>query len=94
MNASKDDRYRQEVAEALVATERVRLAAKVSAVLGLVGFIWTIVAMSVGSMTVSEGIIFLVGTALATVVPAASLYAASYRTSLGAARLELSLDDS
>jgi hypothetical protein len=94
MNASRDDRYRQEVAEALVPTERVRLAAKVSAVLGLVGFIWTIVAMSAGSMTVSEGIIFLVGTALATVVSAASLYAASYRTSLGAARLELSLDDS
>jgi hypothetical protein len=94
MNGSKDDRYRQEVAEALVATERVRLAAKVSAVLGLVGFIWTVVAMSVGSMTVSEGIIFLVGTALTTVIPAASLYAASYRTSLGAARLELSLDDS
>jgi hypothetical protein len=45
-------------------------------------------------MTVSEGILFLVGTALATVVPAAGLYAASYRTSLGAARLELSLDDS
>ena len=94
MNASKDDRYRQEVAEARVATERVRLAAKVSAVLGLVGFIWTIIAMIAGSVTVSEGILFLVGTALATVVPAAGLYAASYRTSLGAARLELSLDDS
>ena len=93
MNASKDDRYRQEVAEARVATERVRLAAKVSAVLGLVGFIWTIIAMIAGSVTVSEGILFLVGTALATVVPAAGLYAASYRTSLGAARLELSLDD-
>lgn len=94
MSVSKDDRYRREVAEAAVAVERVRLAAKVSVVLGLIGFIWTIVAMVAGSMTVSEGIIFLVGTALATVVPAAGLYAASYRTSLGAARLELSLDDS
>jgi hypothetical protein len=35
----------------------------------------------------------LVGTALATVVPAAGLYAASFRTSLGAARLERSLQD-
>jgi hypothetical protein len=31
-------------------------------------------------------------TALATVVPAAGLYAASYRTSLGAARLERSIE--
>ena len=94
MNANKDDRYRRELAEAAIAVGRVRLAAKVSALLGLIGFIWTIIAMSAGSMTVSEGIIFLVGTALATVVPAAGLYAASYRTSLGAARLELTLDES
>lgn len=94
MNESNDERYRQEVAEARVATDRVRLAAKVSAVLGLLGFIWTLVAMIVGSMTISEGIVLLVGTALATVVPAAGLYAASYRTSLGAARLERSLEGS
>jgi hypothetical protein len=43
---------------------------------------------------VSEGIVLLVGTALATVVPAAGLYAASFRTSLGAARLERSLEES
>ena len=92
MTPSAEERYRREVAEAYEATSRVRLAAKVSAGIGLIGFVWTLVAVVTGSMGISEGVVFLVGTALATVVPAAGLYAASYRTSLGAARLEQTLD--
>ena len=93
MNASMDERHRKEVAEAAVATKRVRQAAVVSAVLGLIGFLWVIGTVIEGSTPLSEGIVLLVGTALATVVPAAGLYAASYRTSLGAARLERSLEE-
>ena len=37
-------------------------------------------------------VLLLAGTALGTIVPAASLYAASYRTSLGAARLEIAME--
>ena len=92
MSAEMDERHRKEVADAHVAVERVRLAAKVSGGLGLIGLVWTIVTMISGSVAPGEGIVLLVGTALATVVPAASLFAASYRTSLGAARLERSLD--
>ncbi len=92
MTTRNDDRYRKEVADAQVAVTRVRQAAKLSAAIGLIGFVWVIIAMIAGSTAVAEGIVFLVGTALATVVPAAGLYAASYRTSLGAARLERSLD--
>ena len=92
MNAEMDERHRNEVAEAHVAVRRVRLAAKVSAALGLLGLIWTIISMFSGTVAAGEGIVLLVGTALATVVPAAALSAASYRTSLGAARLERSLD--
>lgn len=50
--------------------------------------------MTTGAVAGGEGIVLLVGTALVTVVPAASLYASSFRTSLGAARLERSLPDS
>ena len=82
------------MADAFQATKRVRLAAKVSAAIGLAGFIWVLIAVVTGSMGVSEGVVFLVGTALATVVPAAGLYAASYRTSLGAARMEQLLNES
>jgi hypothetical protein len=92
MTTRNDDRYRKEVADAQVAVTRVRQAAKLSSAIGLFGFVWVIIAMIAGSTAVAEGILFLVGTALATVVPAAGLYAASYRTSLGAARLERSLD--
>jgi len=66
------------VAHAAVAVARVRVAAKVSAALGLIGLIWTIVTMFSGSVAAGEGIVLLVGTALATVVPAAGLYAASF----------------
>jgi hypothetical protein len=38
--------------------------------------------------------LFLAATALGTIVPSAGLIAASYRTSLGAARLKRSLEDS
>jgi len=92
MSDTAQDRYRQEIADAYKATERVRLAAKVSAAIGLLGVVWTLVALATGAMGISEGLLFLVATALATVVPAAGLYAASYRTSLGAARMEQSLD--
>jgi hypothetical protein len=89
-----DSRHREEVAQAGVAVDRVRLAAKVSFVLGLIGFVWVLGTVITGSVPVSEGMVLLVGTALATVVPAAGLYAASFRTSLGAARLERSLEES
>ncbi len=39
MNASMDERHRKELVDAQVAVERVRLAAKVSVGLGLVGFV-------------------------------------------------------
>jgi len=92
MSSNSEERYRREISEAYQATQRVRLAAKLAAGIGAIGFIWTIIAMATANMGVSEGLVFLVGTALATVVPAAGLYAASYRTSLGAARFEQSLD--
>jgi hypothetical protein len=92
MNAAMDARHSKEVADADVAVTRVRQAAKLSAVLGLIGFVTVFVSMFTGNDPISEGVLLLAGTALATVVPAASLYAASYRTSLGAARLERSLD--
>jgi hypothetical protein len=92
MSNTAQERYRNEIAEAYKATERVRLAAKVSAAIGFLGVAWTLGALATGAMGISEGLLFLVGTALATVVPAAGLYAASYRTSLGAARMEQSLD--
>ena len=87
-------RHRQEVQEAYAAVERLRLAAKVSAAIGIIAFIWTIIAIAAGSMEATEGIVVLAGTALGTVVPAAGLYAASFRTSVGAARLERALEDS
>lgn len=90
--STSEQRYRAEVAAAYKAAQRVRLAAKVAGGIGAVGFIWTVVATATGTMGLSEGLLFLVGTALATVVPAAGLDAASYRTSLGAARMEQLLD--
>lgn len=90
--STSEQRYRAEIAAAYKATERVRLAAKIAVGIGAIGFVWTLVATVTGNMGLSEGLVFLVGTALATVVPAAGLYAASYRTSLGAARMEQSLD--
>lgn len=90
--STSEQRYRDEIAEAYKATDRVRLAAKIAAGIGAIGFIWTVIATATGNMGLSEGLVFLVGTALATVVPAAGLYAASYRTSLGAARMEQALD--
>ena len=67
-------------------------AAAISAVIGALAFVWTLIAMTAGSTPADEGMLFLAGTALGTIVPAAGLYAASYRTSLGAARLERALD--
>jgi hypothetical protein len=93
MNTEIDERHRQEVADAYVAVGRLRLAAKISAVIGALAFVWTLIAMTAGTTPVEEGILFLAGTALGTIVPAAGLMAASYRTSLGAARLELALND-
>ena len=97
MSSEMDRRHHQEVAQAAVAVavavDRVRLAARVSFVLGLIGCVWVLGVVITGTTPVSEGIVLLVATALATVVPAASLYAASFRTSLGAARLERSLEE-
>ena len=92
MNASIDERHRREVKEAYEAVRRLRLAAKVSAAVGLIAFVWTLVAMTAGTTGASEGIVLLAATALGTIVPAAGLYAASFRTSLGAARLERMLE--
>jgi hypothetical protein len=94
MNQAMNERHRKEVQDAGIAVHRVRQAAGLSFALGLIGFAWVLIIMINGTEPVSEGVVLLVGTALATVVPAAGLYAASYRTSLGAARLERSLDDS
>jgi len=85
------DRQRQEVADAVAP---LRMAVKASAVIGGLAFIWTIIAMIWGTTQVDEGMVFLAGTALGTIVPAAGLIAAIYRTSLGAARLERALEDS
>jgi hypothetical protein len=92
MTPEIDERHRHEVAQAYVATGHVRNAAKLSVAIGLIGLIWEIGSMIEGSQKVSEGIVILVGLALATVVPAAGLYAASFRTSLGATRLERALE--
>ncbi|MDX2380402.1 MAG: hypothetical protein QNM02_11675 [Acidimicrobiia bacterium] len=92
MNAEVDARHREEVAQANVAVVRLRLAAKVSATIGALAFIWTLIAMIWGTTPVDEGMLFLAATALGTIVPAAGLMAASYRTSLGAARLERALE--
>jgi len=93
MKPEIDQRHREEVAQAYVATERVRLAAKASVAIGIIGLIWELGAIIFGSQGASDGVVVLVGLALATVVPAAGLYAASFRTSLGAARLERALED-
>lgn len=92
MRAEIDERHRREVSEAFEAVDRLRLAAKASAAIGAAAFVWTLIAMIWGSTQVDEGILFLATAALGTIVPAAGLYAASYRTSLGAARLERSLE--
>lgn len=88
-----NERHRKEVADAYAAVDRLRTAAKVSAGIGLAAFVWTIISIATDNMQLTEGIVVLAGTALSTVVPASSLYAASFRTSLGAARLERALDD-
>lgn len=88
-----NQRHRKEVEEANAAVDRLRLAAKVSAAIGAIAFVWTIISIAAGEMQATEGIVVLAGTALGTVVPAAGLYAASFRTSLGAARLERALED-
>lgn len=93
MRAEIDERHRQEVADAYAAVDRLRLAAKVSAAIGAIAFVSTVIAMATGATDVAEGIVLLAGTALGTIVPAAGLMAASYRTSLGAARLERALED-
>jgi hypothetical protein len=92
MNPEIEARHREEVADAYVAVDRLRLAAKVSALIGAAAFVWTLIAMIWGTTPVEEGVLFLAATALGTIVPAAGLMAASYRTSLGAARLERSLE--
>ena len=91
MSAEINERHRQEVADAYRAVDQLRVAAKASAAIGALAFVWTLIAMIWGTTKVDEGILFLAGTALGTIVPAAGLYAASYRTSLGAARLERSI---
>ena len=88
-----NERHREEVADAYVAVDRLRVAAKASAAIGSLAFIWTLIAMIWGTTKVDEGILFLATAALGTIVPAAGLMAASYRTSLGAARLERSVED-
>jgi len=93
MKAAVDERHRKEVEDAYTAVDQLRLAAKVSAGIGAVAVVWVVLAMVFGDMDVAEGIVVLAGAALATIVPASSLYAASFRTSLGAARLERSLVD-
>ena len=92
IDAAVNERHRDEVQDAYAAVDRLRLAAKASAVIGAISFVWTIIAMTAGSMGVDEGIVVLAGTALGTIVPAAGLFAASYRTSLGAARLERAIE--
>ena len=91
MSADINERHRQEVADAYRAVDQLRIAAKASAAIGALAFVWTLIAMIWGTTKVDEGILFLAATALGTIVPAAGLYAASYRTSLGAARLERSI---
>ncbi|MGI9667289.1 MAG: hypothetical protein ACR2N2_09330 [Acidimicrobiia bacterium] len=93
MSAEMDARHAEEVKGAYIAVDRVRLAAKASAAIGLIGFVWTLGLVFTSNQPVEEGIVALVALALATVVPAAGLYAASFRTSLGAARLERSLNE-
>jgi hypothetical protein len=92
MNPEIEARHREEVADAYIAVDRLRLAAKVSAAIGALAFVWTLIAMIWGTTPVDEGVLFLAATALGTIVPAAGLMAASYRTSLGAARLERALE--
>jgi len=87
-----NERHRQEVLDAYRAVDQLRVAAKASAAIGALAFVWTLIAMIWGTTKVDEGMLFLAATALGTIVPAAGLYAASYRTSLGAARLERSLE--
>lgn len=86
-----NERHRREVDAAYAAVNRLRVAAWASAAIGAVAFVWTAVAMIAGEIEASEGVVFLAGTALGTVVPAAGLHAAGFRTSLSAARLERDL---
>ncbi|MGI9643455.1 MAG: hypothetical protein ACR2N9_11830 [Acidimicrobiia bacterium] len=92
LSEAVNQRHRQEVHDAYAAVNRLRLAAKVSAAIGAIAFVWTVISIATDNMQLTEGIVVLAGTALSTVVPAASLYAASFRTSLGAARLERALN--
>ena len=92
VTAEIDERHRKEVGDAYRAVDQLRIAAKASAAIGALAFVWTLIAMIWGTTKVDEGILFLAATALGTIVPAAGLIAASYRTSLGAARLERAID--
>ena len=87
-----NQRHRQEVTDAYRAVDQLRLAAKASAAIGALAFVWTLIAMIWGTTKVDEGILFLAAIAFGTILPAAGLFAASYRTSLGAARLERSIE--
>ena len=89
-----DERHRDEVRSAYGAVKRLRGAASLSGIIGLIAVVWIIVLIATGESGIDEGIVLLAGAALATIVPAAGLYAASFRTSLAAARLERQLGGS
>jgi hypothetical protein len=87
MDPGLQEQHSADVIGAYKAAVRLRLYARISGMAG-------IAAVFVGGVGIEEGVTWIVLSLLLTVVPAASLYAASSRTSLGAARLELTLDDS
>lgn len=57
ITAEINDRHRQEVADAYRAVAQLRTAAKASAVIGGLAFIWTIIAMIWGTTRADEGVL-------------------------------------
>jgi hypothetical protein len=90
MDPGLQEQHSADVIGAYKAAVRLRLYARISGMASIAA----VFGVFVGGVGIEEGVTWIVLSLLLTVVPAASLYAASSRTSLGAARLELTLDDS
>jgi hypothetical protein len=83
-----DAEHRAEVVGAYTAAVRLKLYARVAALLALLAFVAVLGAMIVGWMDIDSGVVLLTWALLLGLVTAAKIYDESVRTRLGAARME------
>ena len=93
MTTDIDQRHRNVVAQAYRSAQLARQGAVAGLLIGVAAIFWTIGAISIDEIDVAEGILAIAGVVLGTVVTSVGLYAASYRTSVGASALERRLGD-